>query len=66
MAGATQPSFLQQAVYLDTNEKQLIVLGEINRRFSVSPEVETLLLAMENASRTTVENGENIIQVTST
>ena len=48
---ATQPSFLQQAVYLDEKEKRLIVLGEVNKRFSVSPDVETLLAAMEAADR---------------
>lgn len=57
---ATQPSFLQQAVYLDEKEKKLIVLGEVNKRFSVSPNVETLLATMEAADRelSTASDGE--------
>ncbi|KAG6815798.1 hypothetical protein H0H87_011242 [Tephrocybe sp. NHM501043] len=48
---ATQPSFLQQAVLLDKEEKSLVVLGEVNKRFSVSPNVETLLSSMEIADK---------------
>jgi len=44
---ATQPSFLQQAVHLDMTSKRLVVLGEVNKRFSVSPDVDALLTAME-------------------
>ena len=44
---ATQPSFLQQAVHLDMTGKRLVVLGEVNKRFSVSPDVDALLTAME-------------------
>lgn len=47
VSGATQPSFLQQAVHLDMDHKQLHVLGEVNKRFVVSPDVSTLLAAME-------------------
>ncbi|KAJ3564098.1 hypothetical protein NP233_g8510 [Leucocoprinus birnbaumii] len=43
---ATQPSFLQQAVYLDTNNKQLVVLGEVNKQFVVSPDIDSLLETM--------------------
>lgn len=43
VTAATQPSFLQHAVYLDADKKQLCVLGEINRRFVVSPDLEVLL-----------------------
>ncbi|KAF8817581.1 hypothetical protein BYT27DRAFT_7199114 [Phlegmacium glaucopus] len=43
---ATQPSFLQQAVNLDVLGKQFIVLGEVNKQFVVSPNVEALLSAM--------------------
>jgi DNA-directed RNA polymerase III subunit RPC4 len=64
---ATQPSFLQQAVYLDEKEKRLIVLGEVNKRFSVSPNVEKLLAAMEAADRdTTILDGENLIRMDAT
>ena len=45
---ATQPSFLQQAVNLDVAEKHLIVLGEVNKQFVASPNVEALLGAMED------------------
>ncbi|RXW14681.1 hypothetical protein EST38_g11179 [Candolleomyces aberdarensis] len=46
---ATQPSFLQQAVYLDRNEKRLSVLGEVNKQFVASPDVDVLLQALEEA-----------------
>lgn len=51
VAAATQPSFLQHAVHLDTAKKQLCVLGEVNRRFIVSPDLEALLTSMELAER---------------
>ncbi|KAG6812395.1 hypothetical protein H0H92_003076 [Tricholoma furcatifolium] len=51
VTSATQPSFLQQAVRLDREKKSLIVLGEVNKRFSVSPDVEALLAAMETADQ---------------
>ncbi|KAG9126279.1 hypothetical protein FRC07_004131 [Ceratobasidium sp. 392] len=43
VTAATQPSFLQHAVYLDDEKKRLVVLGEVNRRFIVSPDVDLLL-----------------------
>lgn len=49
VSAATQPSFLQHAVYLDPVEKRLCVLGEINRRYVVSPDIDTLLSALEIA-----------------
>lgn len=48
---ATQPAFLQQAVYLNAERKQLIVLGEVNKRFSVCPDIDTLLTALEQADK---------------
>ncbi|KAF9221339.1 hypothetical protein BS17DRAFT_785219 [Gyrodon lividus] len=48
---ATQPSFLQQAVHLDMDNKRLHVLGEVNKRFVVSPDLDTLLAAMEFADK---------------
>ncbi|KAF8909421.1 RNA polymerase III RPC4-domain-containing protein [Gymnopilus junonius] len=48
---ASQPSFLQQVVHLDKAGKQLTVLGEVNKQFVVSPNVDALLIAVENASR---------------
>ncbi|CAK5273913.1 unnamed protein product [Mycena citricolor] len=53
VAAATQPSFLQHATLLDLKEKHLTILGEVNKRFVVSPDVETLLTAMELAERPT-------------
>ncbi|KXN89398.1 DNA-directed RNA polymerase III subunit rpc4, partial [Leucoagaricus sp. SymC.cos] len=44
---ATQPSFLQQAVHLDTDNKRLTVLGEVNKQFVVSPDVDSLLETLE-------------------
>jgi len=56
---ATQPSFLQQAVHLDMANKQLTILGEINKQFVVSPDIDSLLntitrkeAAAEDADRT--------------
>jgi len=47
VTGATQPSFLQQAVHVDIQNKRLHVMGEVNKRFVVSPDLDTLLHAME-------------------
>ncbi|KAG9312968.1 RNA polymerase III RPC4-domain-containing protein [Chiua virens] len=46
---ATQASFLQQAVHLDMENKNLHVLGEISKRFVVSPDLDALLASMELA-----------------
>lgn len=43
VTAATQPSFLQHAVYHDEDKKRLVVLGEVNRRFIVSPDIDVLL-----------------------
>ena len=48
VTGSTQSSFLQHAAYIDTSTKQLCVLCEVNRCFVVSPNVEALLVTMEN------------------
>ncbi|KAG2011563.1 hypothetical protein CC2G_011665 [Coprinopsis cinerea AmutBmut pab1-1] len=49
---ATQPSFLQQVVHVDhIHEKRISVLGEINKQFVVSPNVEALLEALDKADR---------------
>lgn len=52
MTAATQPSFLQHAVLLDPVTKKLHVLGEVNRRFVVSPDVDKLLEEMKKAEAT--------------
>ncbi|EIN05957.1 hypothetical protein PUNSTDRAFT_106087 [Punctularia strigosozonata HHB-11173 SS5] len=44
---ATQPSFLQHAVHLDVAKKRVCVLGEVNKRYVVSPDVDLLLQDME-------------------
>ncbi|PAV19955.1 hypothetical protein PNOK_0488900 [Pyrrhoderma noxium] len=61
VTAATQPSFLQHAIYINidntntnaengnNNEKRMCVLGEVNRRFNVSPNVDALLEALERA-----------------
>ncbi|KAI0792122.1 RNA polymerase III RPC4-domain-containing protein [Abortiporus biennis] len=51
IVSATQPSFLQHAVYMDPENKRLCVLGEVNRRFVASPDINALLDAMEIAER---------------
>ncbi|KAF8892109.1 RNA polymerase III RPC4-domain-containing protein [Infundibulicybe gibba] len=55
---ATQPSFLQHAVHLDKKEKCLTVLGEVNKRFVVSPDVDALLASMEKSSAQLGLDGE--------
>ncbi|RPD64407.1 hypothetical protein L226DRAFT_533687 [Lentinus tigrinus ALCF2SS1-7] len=49
VTAATQPSFLQHAIYMDQSNKRLCVLGEVNRRFVVTPDLDALLSAMEIA-----------------
>jgi DNA-directed RNA polymerase III subunit RPC4 len=49
VTAATQPSFLQQAVHVNRSSKDIHVLGEINRRFVVTPDIDTLLAAMTQA-----------------
>ncbi|GBE86573.1 hypothetical protein SCP_0904520 [Sparassis crispa] len=67
VTAATQPSFLQQAVYLDPTNKRLCVLGEVNRRFVVSPDIETLLTSMEIAEQpVTFDLGEDLISMDTT
>lgn len=61
VTAATQPSFLQQAVHVDAENKRLHILGEVNRRFVVSPDVDTLLSAMELAERPVPEELEGLI-----
>jgi DNA-directed RNA polymerase III subunit RPC4 len=34
---------LQHAVYHDQDKKRLVVLGEVNRRYIVSPDIDLLL-----------------------
>ena len=51
VTAATQPSFLQHAAHLDVKNKRLSVMGEVNKRFVVSPDVDALLSAMEDADR---------------
>ena len=53
MAAATQPSFLQHAVHLDTKTKKLSVIGEVNRRFIAFPELDTLLKEWDGLGRST-------------
>jgi len=52
VTGATQPSFLQQAVHVNMEKKRLHVMGEVNKRFVVSPDLDTLLHAMELRDQT--------------
>ncbi|KAF8631910.1 hypothetical protein AX15_002167 [Amanita polypyramis BW_CC] len=48
---AIQPAFLQQAVYLQRREKHMIILGDVNKRFVISPDVDTLLMEMDEADK---------------
>lgn len=60
MTAATQPSFLQHATYVDSENKLLCVLGEVTRRFVVSPDVQTLLESLERSETepVVVEGGD--------
>ncbi|KAF7370758.1 hypothetical protein MSAN_00709200 [Mycena sanguinolenta] len=61
VTAATQPSFLQHAVCLDLAEKRLTILGEVNKRFVASPDMDTLLTAMEISERTPpIVKGEEV------
>ena len=51
VTGSTQPTFLQHVTYVDPENKRLCVLGEIYRRFAVSPDVEALLDRIEIAGK---------------
>ncbi|KAF5336184.1 hypothetical protein D9611_006268 [Ephemerocybe angulata] len=64
---ATQPSFLQQAVYIDRTDKRLAVLGEVNKQFVVAPDVDALLRALDEADNKatgpTIEGEEELIKM---
>ncbi|KAI9064046.1 hypothetical protein FKP32DRAFT_1591458 [Trametes sanguinea] len=67
VTAATQPSFLQHAVYVDGEHKRLCVLGEVNRRFVVTPDIETLLTSMELADNPpTFELGDGLLTMDTT
>ncbi|KAI8996571.1 RNA polymerase III RPC4-domain-containing protein [Trametes punicea] len=67
VTAATQPSFLQHAVYVDTENKRLCVLGEVNRRFVVTPDIEALLTSMELADNPPAfELGEGLLTMDTT
>ncbi|KAL5492246.1 hypothetical protein ACEPAI_3693 [Sanghuangporus weigelae] len=51
VTAATQPSFLQHAVHVDMEKKKLSVIGEVNRRFVVSPDIDALLESLETAEQ---------------
>lgn len=51
VTAATHPSFLTHAVHLDRTKKRLYVLGEVNKRFVVSPDVDLLLEDGDRAVR---------------
>jgi DNA-directed RNA polymerase III subunit RPC4 len=57
VTSATQPSFLSHAVHVDTARKRLCVLGEVNKRFIVTPDVEMLLADLDVADKQTGELG---------
>ena len=50
-------------MYLDPNTKRLCVLGEVNRRFVATPDLDSLLTAMEiaDAPPPTFELGEGLL-----
>lgn len=67
VTAATQPSFLQHAVYVDSANKRLSILGEVNRRFVVTPDIDSLLAGMELADHPpTFELGEGLLTMDTT
>jgi DNA-directed RNA polymerase III subunit RPC4 len=63
---AIQPAFFQQAVCLQHRDKRMIVIGDLHKRFVVSPDVDTLLTAMDEADRApgpTVDGEEKLIKM---
>jgi len=63
---AIQPAFFQQAVYIQHRDKRMIVIGDLHKRFVVSPDVDTLLTAMDEADRApgpTVDGEEKLIKM---
>ncbi|KAJ8094759.1 hypothetical protein PM082_010765 [Marasmius tenuissimus] len=61
VTAGTQPSFLQHAVGVDASKTRMTVLGEINKHFTVSPDVDTLLKALE--SSTGADGLDDLIQM---
>ncbi|KAJ8461970.1 hypothetical protein ONZ51_g11198 [Trametes cubensis] len=67
VTATTQPSFLQHAVYVDHEHKRLCVLGEVNRCFVATPDIETLLTSMELAENPpTFELGDGLLTMDAT
>lgn len=61
VSAATQPSFLQQAVVFDIEQGSMNVLGSVQRRFVVSPDLDMLLddvaaLEAKKAAAETIED----------
>lgn len=54
VTAATQSSFLQQAVHVDRATKNLRVLGEVGKRFVVTPDIDSLLEAMTQADEAAI------------
>jgi len=63
VSAATQPSFLQQAVYIDNQKKKLCVVGEVHRRFIVTPDIDALLvdLSVDNEQGLPGLDGDGLI-----
>ncbi|KAF9525978.1 RNA polymerase III RPC4-domain-containing protein [Crepidotus variabilis] len=60
---ATQPSFLQQAVHIAPTRNQLVVLGEVNTQFAATPNVDALLIALEEAETAKKLNDDTLIKM---
>ena len=53
-------SFLQQAVSVNPSSKRMTVLGEVDQRFVISPNVDQLLKEIERVGLVEVEGGVNM------
>ncbi|KAG8901613.1 hypothetical protein FRC00_006006 [Tulasnella sp. 408] len=58
VTAATQPSFLQQIVHVDLQKQRMSVFGNVERRFIVSPDVDTLLDSLQSVKDIKVPKAE--------
>lgn len=49
VTGGSQSTFLQQVMVLDANKESAITLGELHRKFVVTPELESMLADVDLA-----------------
>lgn len=58
VTAATQPSFLQHIVHVDLQKQRMSVFGNVERRFIVSPDIDTLLDNLQSVKDNKVPKAE--------